>query len=222
MLVIAHRGYHAECPENTLDAFAAALEHGCLGIETDVRLSADGLPVLLHDRVLADGNAVEHLTRAQLEQRLQHAVPTLEEALDSFEDPLWNIEVKTRSAWPVAREILRRFHPHRQILVTSFCHDLVVDCARELFIDCGLLTAARPMALNTLAYGLERFPRLRTLVWDYEVIDDLQIRQANQIGLRNLVYGPRTLEEHQRCFSLGVHAVITDFPAEAHACLWTN
>ena len=44
MLVIAHRGDHAAVPENTLAAFEAAIMVGVNGIETDVRISLDGVP----------------------------------------------------------------------------------------------------------------------------------------------------------------------------------
>src|SRR5262249_3557646 len=50
MLILGHRGYHATVPENTLEAFAQALALGADGIETDIRLSADELPILFHDR----------------------------------------------------------------------------------------------------------------------------------------------------------------------------
>ena len=53
MLLLAHRGYHLSVPENTMAAFAAAVALGVDGIETDVRLSRDGLPVIIHDRVTA-------------------------------------------------------------------------------------------------------------------------------------------------------------------------
>ena len=68
MLIIAHRGYHAAVPENTLAAFEAAVTVGVNGIETDVRISRDGLPVLIHDRVTGSGDAVADLTRAEIEQ----------------------------------------------------------------------------------------------------------------------------------------------------------
>ncbi len=48
-LVIAHRGASAYLPEHTLAAYALALGQGADGIETDVVLSADGVPVCLHD-----------------------------------------------------------------------------------------------------------------------------------------------------------------------------
>lgn len=51
--VVGHRGAAAQAPENTLAAFARAAELGCSWIEFDVRLAADGVPVVLHDRSLA-------------------------------------------------------------------------------------------------------------------------------------------------------------------------
>lgn len=51
--LIAHRGHARHYPENTLVAFAAAVQAGARYIETDVQLSADGVPVLFHDRTLA-------------------------------------------------------------------------------------------------------------------------------------------------------------------------
>ena len=50
--VIAHRGSSAEAPENTLPAFEAAVERGADALELDVRLAADGAPVVIHDATL--------------------------------------------------------------------------------------------------------------------------------------------------------------------------
>jgi glycerophosphoryl diester phosphodiesterase len=51
-LAIAHRGFSAAAPENTMAAFRLCLERGFPAVECDVRLSADGVPVLLHDETL--------------------------------------------------------------------------------------------------------------------------------------------------------------------------
>ena len=45
----AHRGFSAAYPENTMLSFQKAREAGCHGIELDVHLSADGVPVVIHD-----------------------------------------------------------------------------------------------------------------------------------------------------------------------------
>lgn len=51
-LIIAHRGASAHAPENTFAAFQKAIEVGADGIEFDVRLARDGVPVVIHDETL--------------------------------------------------------------------------------------------------------------------------------------------------------------------------
>lgn len=51
-LIVAHRGASAVAPENTLAAFQRAIECGADGIEFDVRLAGDGVPVVIHDQTL--------------------------------------------------------------------------------------------------------------------------------------------------------------------------
>jgi phosphoglycerol transferase MdoB-like AlkP superfamily enzyme/glycerophosphoryl diester phosphodiesterase len=52
LVVIAHRGNSSEFPENTLAAIAGAAELGCDFAEVDVRLTADGVPVIMHDETI--------------------------------------------------------------------------------------------------------------------------------------------------------------------------
>lgn len=51
-LIIGHRGASAIAPENTIAAFTKAIDAGADGIEFDVRLSSDGVPVIIHDETL--------------------------------------------------------------------------------------------------------------------------------------------------------------------------
>jgi glycerophosphoryl diester phosphodiesterase len=76
---LAHRGLHAPGgpAENTLEAFAAARDAG-YGVELDVRLSADGVPVVHHDAALADGRQLADVAI----DALPTDVPTLAAALD--------------------------------------------------------------------------------------------------------------------------------------------
>ena len=86
----AHRGFFGgDRPENSMAAFAAALERGC-GIETDVRLTKDGIPVLFHDetllRMCGDARRVIDCTYEELsELRLSDSdekIPLLSELLE--------------------------------------------------------------------------------------------------------------------------------------------
>lgn len=65
----AHRGARAHAPENTIEAFALALKLGATGLESDVWITADGVPVLDHDGVVRAGlrrHPISSVDRAQL------------------------------------------------------------------------------------------------------------------------------------------------------------
>ncbi|HEY6044471.1 MAG TPA: glycerophosphodiester phosphodiesterase [Nitrosospira sp.] len=214
MLILAHRGYHAAVSENTLAAFEAAVTVGANGIETDVRLSRDGLPILIHDRVTPSGEAVADLTRAEIEQILDHEVPTLDEALESFPDILWNVEIKSPAALPSMVSVIKKHQARHSIIVTSFRHDLVAVCASLLEVNCGFLLAHRPQMLDSLLldFNASGNPRINHIVWDYEILDGILLKQAAENGFRNFVYGPVTQAEHDDCRERGVDGVITDYP----------
>ncbi|MBE7515445.1 MAG: hypothetical protein HS105_02375 [Chloracidobacterium sp.] len=69
-LIVAHRGASARAPENTIAAFRRAIADGADGVEFDVRLAADGVPVVIHDadlrRVASQNVLVADLTAEQL------------------------------------------------------------------------------------------------------------------------------------------------------------
>lgn len=70
MLIIGHRGASAVAPENTMAAFREALAVGADGIEFDVRLTRDGVPVVIHDNTLRRTGGLPHrvvdLTSAEI------------------------------------------------------------------------------------------------------------------------------------------------------------
>lgn len=102
MKVYAHRGYSAKYPENTLQAFEAALPYAD-GIELDVQLSKDGRLVVIHDETVdrtTDGSGyVKDMTLRQLRALRSEGerIPTLEEvlALVTSHDVTVNVELKT-------------------------------------------------------------------------------------------------------------------------------
>src|SRR5437763_737162 len=84
-LRIAHRGMPRRAPENTLPAFALALDAGADGLELDIHATADGVIVVHHDPVLRDGRAIATLRLDDL-RRYEVArgvgIPSLQELLD--------------------------------------------------------------------------------------------------------------------------------------------
>jgi len=81
-MVVAHRGASSEQPENTIEAFEAAIDAGADSVEFDVRLTADGHAVVMHDPDVSrttDGTGL--VSEMTLEEIRALGVPTVEDAL---------------------------------------------------------------------------------------------------------------------------------------------
>ena len=209
MLVIAHRGSHAEYNENTLAAFEAAVKLDVDGIETDVRISSDDYLVLIHDRIIS-GREVCSLTRKEIEHETGYQVSTLDEALECFSGIIWNVEIKTREGLELIIQVLEKYQFNRTILVTSFRHDVIAICASSLKVDCGLIVAHRPLSLNSLLVDSSNITRINHIVWDYDYLDGSLLKESAAAGYNNFVYGLETKSEFEYCKGIDVDGVITD------------
>jgi glycerophosphoryl diester phosphodiesterase len=81
-ITFAHRGARAHAPENTLEAFDVALRLGASGLESDVWLTADGIPVLDHDGVVKRGVRKRPISEFRRDELPAH-IPTLRELLET-------------------------------------------------------------------------------------------------------------------------------------------
>jgi len=212
-LILAHRGFHREAPENTLIAFEAALDLGVDGFETDVRMSRDGEPVLFHDRTTMEGRPVNHLSRNELSRAMGYPVPTLREALERFEDVFWDLELKDSAAAEITVRTLQDLAMVDRVLVTSFRHDLIAFIAARTRIRMGLLLSNRPHRMQeSVCFPWKEFETVRTLVWDYDLVDEGLIAECAEQGYRSFLYGMTGPEEHESALELDVDGLITDYP----------
>src|SRR5262245_39979831 len=98
-LVFAHRGGSALAPENTIAAFDNGLALGADGIELDVHLSRDGVPVVHHDRTLNRMTTLDGPVAARTADELGRAgVPALAAVLVRYRDTRIIIELKVNDA----------------------------------------------------------------------------------------------------------------------------
>lgn len=241
-LVVAHRGSSAEHPENTLPAFEAAVREGADVVELDVRLTADGVPVVLHDldvSVATDGQGLVHeLTLAEVKrldaskgQGPRVEVPTLREALELLSGRVAvDIEIKNLPGEPsfdspreaaAARvvEALEDVGFRGPVVVTSFNH-VTIRRIRQLapHLPTGLLTVPvvdPRSALRLAVDGGHAFvlPEARAVLEAGEAF----VREAHGQGVRVgtwTVDDPAVLE---RLFGMGVDAVATNRPSVAVA-----
>lgn len=196
-------------PENTLEAFQQAVDIGVDGLETDIRISNEGTPILFHDRCLADGRPVSTLTHRQLCSAVGYQVPSLAAALEQRWDVTWDLEVKSADALRAAIPVLRSRLPAKDLLITSFIHPLVQQAVAELKIRGGLLIAHTPLDLEWLS---KKWLNIGIVVWDFETVTRELVTLAKGAGFQNIIYGPIAQSDHDEARTLGADALITDFP----------
>ena len=217
MIVFAHRGLHKEAPENTLAAFQAAAELGVHGIETDLRVSSAGEIVLFHDRNVAcaatgELRPVESLTREELSAACGYDVPVLSEAISAWPDLTWNLEIKDAKRLPEIFAAVAPFGATHRLLLTSFWHPAAMKAPIGPGVEAGILLAHRPMDRATFLATLFASRPVRTIVWHHDWVDESIVEAAARRGVRTIVYGCETKDEHETWRRSAVEGVITDFP----------
>jgi glycerophosphoryl diester phosphodiesterase len=185
------------------------------GIETDIRRSADAQPILFHDRLAPDERPVESLTRRELGEIAGYEIPTVAEALARFPSIFWNLEIKCPAAVPATIDIVKRHSRRDRLLVTSFRHDIVRQCAGQLDVACGPIVAHAPIDVPQMLVDWKPLTRVRTVVWDFNVLDAGIVNQARQSGFQVYAYGMVTPGEHQLCQDWNLDGIITDYPDRA-------
>jgi glycerophosphoryl diester phosphodiesterase len=133
MLIFAHRGFMSRAvSENTLEAFQRGIDAGADGIEFDLRVSRDGMPVVVHDenlhRVAGDARRVRDLTRRELQNiplRGKGRIPTLKEVISTFQSSVqFDVEIKDRDACPLLiRKLKTSKALRKRTVVSSFVFD---------------------------------------------------------------------------------------------------
>src|SRR5690349_10518079 len=124
---MAHRGFSLDGLENTMTAFAAAVDLGLHYVETDVHATRDGVVVAFHDTVLDrvsdHRGAIADLTWADLRTvRVGGAevVPRLADLLGAWPDLRVNIDVKDWPAITPVADVLRAGDAVERVCVASF------------------------------------------------------------------------------------------------------
>ncbi|MEX2626826.1 MAG: glycerophosphodiester phosphodiesterase [Ilumatobacteraceae bacterium] len=106
-IAFAHRGARAHARENTMEAFRLALRLGATGLESDVWVSADGVPVLDHDGVLGPRWRRRQIGAVDRSDLPDH-IPTFDELLDAIDDDVdLSLDLKDAGSGPAVIARLR-------------------------------------------------------------------------------------------------------------------
>jgi len=207
-LVVAHRGAAMRLPENTLAAFDEALALGADGVECDVRLSADGVPVVVHDTTVdrtTDGSGpVAALSLAELkllDAGSGERVPTLAETIDLCRGrALLCLEFKTADSVRPSMELLKEAEGER-VFLCSFLLAALRACA-EARPDIPALLITGSRSINPFVRWREAhpIPSLRRLgaaglSCHHRLLRPATVRRLKREGLKLVVWNSLKEEE---------------------------
>jgi glycerophosphoryl diester phosphodiesterase len=216
--IIAHRCGGNLAMENSLAGLAAAKRTGCRAVEFDVMLTADGVPILMHDETLdrttrCRGHVAE-MTLAQI-RACDPRVPTLGEAVgESQRLGLWaNIELKPATGHEeetgavVGRWLARNWNGNG--VISSFSEKSALAGRRELpaaafALLCDALPADWQVQMNRL--------NAVAVHLDAQRVDAEAARQLAAAGMPWAAWTVNDRSAADRLFALGAAAIFTDRP----------
>jgi glycerophosphoryl diester phosphodiesterase len=243
-IVLAHRGGCALGPENTLAAFDLGLAAGADGIELDVHLSADGIPVVHHDDTLdrttdttgaVSARTARDLAEVDAGSRFEAGsafpfrgrgigVPTLREVLGRYPAALTTIELKVDTAAlgeAVVRDVINAGAVSRVCIAgygTRAAH-----AARTALPDLAC-SACLPEVRAALYRSWVWWPPGRVRYGGFQVpeisgrhriVSRRFVRYAHSAGLKVHVWVVDDEHDMERLLAWGVDGLITDYPALA-------
>lgn len=165
--VVAHRGESGPYTENTIPAFQDAITHGARWIETDVRFTDDGVPVIMHDPTVdrtTDGTgAVSSMSLAQIEAVKENdgaRVPTLAEFLANqkkYPGVRSFVELKdtslTTAQWAAFDSAMQSSGVASLVVVTSFTPALLTEVKAHGYATGLIEGPGAESAANVLPYA---------------------------------------------------------------------
>ncbi len=226
-LLIAHRGAPRQAPENTMASFEIAVARGADGIECDLRMSADHVPIIIHDQTLErTTTGMGQVTRHRLQQlkRLdagswfnkrfaESRVPTLEELLTTLsKEILIYLDVKDETNSPALwRRVVKLLDKHRatgRVAVCSFNIRMAQKLKQERSDLCVGAIVGR---------GYGRIGKNEPLLPDLDLIslhkhhyDEQRILIARQMRQMLFVWTVNHASSRHRLVRQGVDGIVTD------------
>ena len=230
MKVFAHRGASAYAPQNTMPSFKKALEIGAKGIELDVQLSSDGVPVVIHDFFMDRTTDRSGFIHTKSWKEIQEAdagawfspefsgtrIPALEEVLALVPPEVTlNMEIKSLSflEQDIARIVtdLLAQETKRELIISSFNHKILkkvqdISPALPLGILSGSDMIDFPFYIEHS--GLKPF----SLHPEASYISSGYVEEAHKHGWKVMCFTINTAEQANMVESIGADGIFSDFP----------
>ena len=227
-LVISHKGCGGHAPENTLAGVRKAIALGADAVEVDVQISADGVPVVIHDSTVdrtADGSGsvqtatleeLRELNAATAHPRWPHReqIPTLAEVIQETRDKIvLVIEIKHVDIEGAVLEVIRMNGAVENVWIWS-THPHVVGQLRQYqpTIPAALLTGGEQWWDMTLFFREALWRNAQACSVNHSVLTPEVARAGRLHGLGPYTWTVNEEQDMHRVLDCGVTGVVTDYP----------
>src|SRR5215208_560478 len=231
-VIFAHRGASAHAPENTLAAFELALLQNADAIELDVKLSADGRAVVIHDstvdRTTGSHGRVKDLSFAQLrsldagsffsENYRGEQIPSLEEVFEIvgkhafINVELTNYTTPRDSLVETVCMLVKQFGLQERVMFSSFfAWNLSKARAYLPEVPRGLLAFDGWLGAWARSFGFN-FGKYQALHPYCKDVTSQQVQRVHRLNRRIHVWTVNAADDMRRLFHWGVDAIFTDDP----------
>ena len=223
----AHRGGALEGLENTMPAFEAAIALGYRYLETDARVTADGVLVAFHDddlsRTCDRAGLITELPWSEVRKARvggKEPIPLMEDLLGAFPQARINLDAKSDGAVAPLIEAIRRTASVQRVCVGAFSGKRLKEIRSALgptlCTSMGPLEVARWTAASLLlgGRGTPSVPVAQVPVKQFgiPVVTSRSVRAAERQGVQVHVWTIDEPAEIERLLELGVHGIMTDRP----------
>ena len=214
-LIIGHRGAAAVAPENTLPSFEAAIQAGADGVEFDVRLSRDGVPMVIHDETLYRTAGVRRRVADLTSDQLNELdVPSLAQLFELFKsnEMLLCLEMKGEESQLV--EACCRLIDERRlkdrVILSCFEHSML-ELVKS--IDSTFTTAA--LFQSPSAFIVERAIAIGAseIALHHRLVNETLVQKARLADLKSVSWTVDDPAWVTSAHQIGVHALITNNPS---------
>ena len=219
MIIIGHRGAAGLAPENTIASMQAGLDSGADMIELDVRLTRDGIPVLIHDKTTRrthnENVCVNRTTLADLQaDTIDEPIPTLNDVLHQFFGRIiLNIECKEIGSGSVVFDIVAPYITHKtdwQYVIFSSFYASELRAIREKSIDAPLALIHKHNPFSFVQH--HAFLNLSAVGFSKLTMNPLAIAIAKKRGIKTYVYTVNKVTTAKVIERQGLDGIVTNYP----------
>ena len=237
LYIEGHRGVNRELPENTIESYKRAIEYNLDGIELDVWLTKDKIPIIIHggengniQKTLNNNGIVSNYNLSQLKSfrtiKGNLTIPTLEEVFQLCKNKIFiNVEIKDFQIEETFNKVIKLvedYHMQNQIQISSFKHEYYWNCIKNYNechnekIEFGFLFESNDKkSINNFKFNAPE----NTINIYYNDISKELCNKAHLNGMKVMCwFGMNDIEDdnvYRNLIECGIDALCSNLPNEA-------